>query len=531
MMNEKMYETEPEGVRDLDIERAWELLLASKKRVRVVVAISPAVRVTVGEAFGLDRGEDAIGKIASALKLLGADYVVDTAIANDVVALSEKNEFLSRVESGKHLPLIVSRSSAFAAWGRENFPKLSENLSCTPSPALTAGMLLKKYFDGAKDGIVTKVIAVEQTEMAKAETAALGKELRAAVDLVLTTGELISMLNQADFNVVLMGKTPLETPLGVSSGAAYLSATDGGAAESLVRCLLQKKTTDELRKLRYSGLYGKSEKRETEFSVSGKTLKFAVVCGEAETRKLFEKIENGESEYDYVEVSPALGGLIAADGVEANRTQKLRALGLGYLAQGKSAVSADGCPAAQAAYDKWLKLKWEREALDEEVDLTPEVIEFSSADEEIIEPETVETVEAVETVEVVKEPKAEEAMEVVEAIAVVETVETIEKPKKVEEHIEEAVQEIAVTEAVEELEGPPQMPVEESVEEPEEEEPAEENESETEIEEPFTFDEEAAKKAGLSEEEIEILKREPYYRRLSTKERRKLRRIKRKLGK
>lgn len=498
MMNEKMYETEPEGVRDLDIERAWELLLASKKRVRVVVAISPAVRVTVGEAFGLDRGEDAIGKIASALKLLGADYVVDTAIANDVVALSEKNEFLSRVESGKHLPLIVSRSSAFAAWVRENFPKLSENLSCTPSPALTAGMLLKKYFDGAKDGIVTKVIAVEQTEMAKAETAAWGKELRAAVDLVLTTGELISMLNQADFNVVLMGKTPLETPLGVSSGAAYLSATDGGAAESLVRCLLQKKTTDDLRKLRYSGLYGKSEKRETEFSVSGKTLKFAVVCGEAETRKLFEKIENGEAEYDYVEVSPALGGLIAADGVEANRTQKLRALGLGYLAQGKSAVSADGCPAAQAAYDKWLKLKWERESLDEEVDLTPEVIEFSSADEEIIQPETVETAET---------------------------------PETVEEQIEEAVQEIAVTEAVEELEGPPQMPVEESVEEPAEEEPAEGNESETEIEEPFTFDEEAAKKAGLSEEEIEILKREPYYRRLSTKERRKLRRIKRKLGK
>ena len=181
MMNEKMYETEPEGVRDLDIERAWELLLASKKRVRVVVAISPAVRVTVGEAFGLDRGEDAIGKIASALKLLGADYVVDTAIANDVVALSEKAELLSRVESGERLPLIVSRSSAFAAWVRENAPRLADKLSGAPSPALTAGMLLKKYFDGAKDGIVTKVIAVEQTEMAKAETSSPAYSSRAKV--------------------------------------------------------------------------------------------------------------------------------------------------------------------------------------------------------------------------------------------------------------------------------------------------------------------------------------------------------------
>ena len=106
-----------------DLEKACLLFSASKKRTFVVVQISPAVRVSIGEYFGFYRGEDAIGKIASALTVLGADAVVDTAIAFDAVTLMRAKALKQAKENGKELEIIDDVQMRFAGTSGIGFPQ------------------------------------------------------------------------------------------------------------------------------------------------------------------------------------------------------------------------------------------------------------------------------------------------------------------------------------------------------------------------------------------------------------------------
>lgn len=45
--------------------------------IKTIVAFAPAVRVTLGENFGVESGVNLEGKIITALKRMGADYVCD----------------------------------------------------------------------------------------------------------------------------------------------------------------------------------------------------------------------------------------------------------------------------------------------------------------------------------------------------------------------------------------------------------------------------------------------------------------------
>ncbi|MDO4937198.1 MAG: [Fe-Fe] hydrogenase large subunit C-terminal domain-containing protein, partial [Sutterellaceae bacterium] len=68
--------------------------------IKTVVAFAPAVRVTIGDAFGMATGINVEKKIISALKKLGADYVCDINWAADVTILEEGTELLHRLQSG-----------------------------------------------------------------------------------------------------------------------------------------------------------------------------------------------------------------------------------------------------------------------------------------------------------------------------------------------------------------------------------------------------------------------------------------------
>ena len=437
------------------VEMAWKYFLANKNKVRVAVQIAPAVRVAIGEAFGLDRGEDAMGKIVAALKLLGADVVVDAAIAEDVISMAEAEEIKSRWEQGGALPVISSRCSKFVQYMQQTHPELLGYLMQGPSPMQALSMLIKKYYDKMDDGKVTKVIAVVPCS-AKESELSLGENVRAATDLVLTTKDVVELLQQADFNLVLLEKQSMDLPFGISSGCGYISNIAGGAAETMLRAFSKDKSDDALRKIAYSGVRGWDNFREASIDGDDKQFKVAVACGLDTAEQLLTKIVNGDVSYDYMEVVGCEGGPIGGDAqpYDESMTLKLRALGLQYIDSRRAARSPEMSSAVSALYNTYSRLRWEKENVDPEVDLTPEVVEF---------------------VPTVEEPTVEEVVE-----------EIVEEPI-----VEEVVEEVAVAETV--------------VEETEEAEDEEIDDEE------------------LTEEE----KRNPYYRRLSRKERRKLKRMRR----
>ena len=60
--------------------------------------IAPAVRVSIGEEFGYKVGSNVIGKLISALRLIGADYVFDTTFGADLTVMEEAYELVNRIK-------------------------------------------------------------------------------------------------------------------------------------------------------------------------------------------------------------------------------------------------------------------------------------------------------------------------------------------------------------------------------------------------------------------------------------------------
>ena len=457
------------------MEMAWKFFAADKKKNFIAVILPPIVRVTLGERFGLARGEDCMGKVASILRTLGADAVVDAAPAQDVVTLLQ----VRAMQSGKDKPI---RSLGCG------------NASCAESAAPNADevgvRLVKKHYRAQNPGKSVRVIAVTPCEKAK-------KYIPGA-DVALSAEELAQLLDGMVVNLRLVEKEAWDMPLGVASAAAYITKSLGGEAEAIARCLLKDKSRMQTCRLIYSGLYGNAVRKTAEIFDGEKVWKFAVTADAEELEKILEEQKNGEVAYDFVEFKKD-GGCLCKIGLEncEDKVQaaKLRAVGLRYLSKARTAVSADTCPTAASLLRTWENMVSTGEAFEENEPFT----------EEIYEDEYIE--EAVE--EIVEEILAEEAVEeIVEEPAAEETVEEIVEEPVVEETVEEIVEEPAVEEAVEEI-----------VEEPVAEETAEEIVEEPAVEEAV---EEIVEEPAVEEVE-EFCGRDPYSRRLSTRERRKIR--------
>ena len=92
------------------------------KKKKVIVQIAPAVRVGLGECFGLKPGEITTGRIVAALKHLGFDQIYDTSFAADLTVIEEGTEFLERKAQGGTLPMFTSCCPGWVKYAEQYFP-------------------------------------------------------------------------------------------------------------------------------------------------------------------------------------------------------------------------------------------------------------------------------------------------------------------------------------------------------------------------------------------------------------------------
>lgn len=88
------------------VDEVWDAL--ADPDVRVVAQVAPAVRVAVGEAFGMKKGMSVMGKIAAVLHRMGFDEVYDTTFSADLTVMEESEELLERLRRKEDLPLLTS---------------------------------------------------------------------------------------------------------------------------------------------------------------------------------------------------------------------------------------------------------------------------------------------------------------------------------------------------------------------------------------------------------------------------------------
>ena len=298
------------------IGEAWRAIHDPSKRVGIQIA--PAVRVAVGEAFGVPAGENVLDKLVTALKLMGVDEVYDTTFGADFTTIAESEEFLERLKNGGPFPMFTSCCPAWVKYLENENPKYLKNISTCKSPMeiVVASFRDKYAAKDAADGRTTYHIAIMPCTAKKMEAARpeFIHDGRPDVDLVLTTHEVIDMMQETGIQLNELELESPDLPFGLGSGAAVIYGTTGGVAEAVIRHCLPDKSKNALREISILGLRGDAPIKETTVTIGDTELKLAVVNGLANARKLLKKIDEGEAFYHLIEVMTCQGGCVGGAG-------------------------------------------------------------------------------------------------------------------------------------------------------------------------------------------------------------------------
>ena len=344
------------------MDEVWEAL--GDKNTRVVAQIAPAVRVAVGDAFGMKNGENVMGKIVAALHAMGFDEVFDTTYTADLTIMEESAEFLDRVANGGKLPLLTSCCPAWVKFVGDQFPEMKENVSTCRSPQQMFSAVLKEWYRDPEhaDGKKTFVVSIMPCTAKKMEAERPNSYTKGEkdTDAVITTTELIRMIKNAGIAFDKIEAESCDMPFGIGSGAGVIFGVTGGVTEAVLRRLADGHDSATLDAIAKCGIRGEEGIKEAVVPYNGIDVKICVVSGLANARKVMEQVQSGEKEYHLIEVMACRRGCIMGGGqpIPAGpRHKAARAAGL-YSADGSMVIKkSDENPLMDVFYNGYFKGK------------------------------------------------------------------------------------------------------------------------------------------------------------------------------
>lgn len=284
----------------------------------VIVAPAPAVRVTIGEEFGMPIGTNVEGKMITAMRMLGFDKVFDINFGADLTIMEEGFEFINRVKNGGKLPMITSCSPGWVKYCEHYFPEFIENLSSCKSPMQMLGAVIKTYYAekmkiDPKDIYVVGVMpcTAKKYEKNRPDQSAAGVP---DVDAVLTAREFARMVKKAGIMFTDLEDSQFDAPLGIYSGAGLIFGSSGGVMEAALRTVVEVLENKPLTALDFKKVRGMAGIKEASYNVAGMTVKVAVVSGLNNAKKLLEDIKAGKKDYAFIEIMCCPGGCINGGG-------------------------------------------------------------------------------------------------------------------------------------------------------------------------------------------------------------------------
>ena len=290
----------------------------------VVVQTAPAVRVALGEEFGMEPGTIVTGKLAAALRRLGFNYVFDTDWSADLTIMEEGTELLGRVKkvlNGEKatLPLFTSCCPGWVTFFEKNFPDMLDYPSTAKSPQQMFGAVVKNFFAkkigiDRKDMVVVSIMPclAKKSECAREEFAVNGNR---DVDFSLTTRELAHMIKQFNLDLNEMPEEDFDSPLGSSTGAAVIFGATGGVMEAALRTAYEIQTGKTLPRLDFTEVRGLDGVKTATVDFNGLGVNVAVCYGLANARAMMEEVRNGNPRgFHFVEVMACPGGCIGGAG-------------------------------------------------------------------------------------------------------------------------------------------------------------------------------------------------------------------------
>ena len=331
---------------------------------RVIAQIAPAVRVAVGDAFGLPNGENAMGKTVAALHAMGFDEVFDTSYSADLTVMEESAEFLDRVRNGGKLPLLTSCCPAWVKFVDNEFPEMKENVSTCRSPQGMFSAVIKEYYrDPAhSEGKKTFVVSIMPCTAKKMEAVRPNSFTNGEqdTDIVLTTTELTRMIKNFGIAFDKIEPEACDMPFGLSSGGGVIFGVTGGVTEAVLRRLATDHNSATLNAIAACGIRGEEGIKEATIPYNGMDVNICVVSGLANARKIMEQVRSGEKQYHLIEVMACRRGCIMGGGqpIPAGpRHKAARAQGLYKADKDRILRKSDENPLMDVFYNGYFKGK------------------------------------------------------------------------------------------------------------------------------------------------------------------------------
>jgi NADH-quinone oxidoreductase subunit G len=341
----------------------WDAL--ADPNVRVIAQVAPAVRVAVGDAFGLPKGRSVMGKIVNVLHRMGFDEVYDTTFSADLTIMEESAEFLERIQNGGKLPLLTSCCPAWVKFVGDQFPEFTENVSTCRSPQGMLSAVAKEYFrdpannpEGKKTVMVSFMPCTAKKMEAKRPNSYTEGE--PDTDYVITTSELIDMIRTTGIDFSELEPESSDIPFGFGSGGGVIFGVTGGVTEAVIRRLAPNHEKATLEEIADCGVRQDGFIREFSVPYNGSELKVCVVSGLANAREVMEQVKSGEKEYHLIEVMACRRGCVMGGGqprLAGDRTKAARTEGI-YKADNVSVIKkCDENPMILSLYEGMLKGK------------------------------------------------------------------------------------------------------------------------------------------------------------------------------
>ncbi|MGN0719657.1 MAG: monomeric [FeFe] hydrogenase [Anaerovoracaceae bacterium] len=219
------------------------------------------------------------GQVITAMKKIGFDGVMETALGADMTAEAEARELL---EKGF---VTSSCCPAFVKYVKQKFPGMQEKVSHTPSPMAMLGKAIKE-----KDP-TSKVIFIGPCTAKKAEWKR--PEVQPYIDCVLTFEELQALIDSMEIDIENLEESVLDEASGFGRGFAC----SGGVAQAVAQAL------KEL-----------AEKEGPDSPAASFELKAAVCDGIESCRNTLARANKGLLQENFIEGMACEGGCIGGAG-------------------------------------------------------------------------------------------------------------------------------------------------------------------------------------------------------------------------
>ncbi len=299
-------------------EQVWEEIITPNKKV--VVQFAPAVRVAIGEMFGLDAGVNMTEKLHAALRAIGFDLVFDTNFSADLTIMEESYEFINRLQKGEKLPLFTSCCPGWVKFLEFQHPDMLDHLSSCKSPQGMMGAIIREFIPKYYPEINSENLVSVSIMPCTGKKAEIKRDEfkrpdgSYEIDYVLTTQEIAKMIKSAGIDLKNIQGEKADSPFGQYSGAATIFGVSGGVAEAAARTAYEVVTGEELKDVVITEMRGTNRVKTVELKLKDTPIKVKIVNTLREAEKCIREIKEGKADYQLLEVMACPGGCINGGG-------------------------------------------------------------------------------------------------------------------------------------------------------------------------------------------------------------------------